>query len=110
MNRRYACTARSLCERYVSVLSCCRQALRERHNLHECTSLNKRYMSAIVPYGCQAWTPAMSRCGDVGQLDEWTIGRRTRCLRGRKVMAPCREGREREGSLSGRARDRKQKY
>ena len=53
---------------------------------------------------CQAWTPAMSRCGDVGQLDEWTIGRRTRCLRGRKVMAlvgkgerekaPCREGRE----------------
>ena len=47
---------------------------------------------------------AMSRCGDVGQLDEWTIGRRTRCLRGRKVMAlvgkgerekaPCREGQE----------------
>ena len=51
---------------------------------------------------CQAWTPAMSRCGDVGQLDEWTIGRRTRCLRGWKVMAP--------SSLSGRARDRKQKY
>ena len=51
MNRRYACTARSLCERYVSVLSCCRQALTERHNLRECTSLNKRYVSAIVPYG-----------------------------------------------------------
>ena len=68
-----------------------------------------RIFDRLVPF-CQAWTPAMSRCGDVGQLDEWTIGRRTRCLRGRKVMAPCREGRERESSLSGRARDRKQKY
>ena len=51
MNRRYACTARSLCERYVSVLFYCCQALRERHSLRECTGLNKRYVSAIVPYG-----------------------------------------------------------
>ena len=49
MNRRYACTARSLCERYVSVLFYCCQALRERHGLRECTGLN-RYVSAIVPY------------------------------------------------------------
>ena len=38
-------------ERYVSVLFYCFQALRERHNLRECTGLNKRYVSAIVPYG-----------------------------------------------------------
>ena len=49
MNRRYACTARSLCERYVSVLFYCCQALRERHGLRECTGLI-RYVSAIVPY------------------------------------------------------------
>ena len=49
MNRRYACTARSLCERYVSVLFYYCQALRERHSLRECTGLN-RYVSAIVPY------------------------------------------------------------
>ena len=49
MNRRYACTARSLCECYVSVLFFCCQALRERHSLRECTGLN-RYVSAIVPW------------------------------------------------------------
>ena len=49
MNRRYACTARSLCERYVSVLFYCCEALRERHGLREFTGLI-RYVSAIVPY------------------------------------------------------------
>ena len=50
MGERYVNALAALRERYVSVLFSCRQALRERHGLRECTGLN-RYVSAIVPYG-----------------------------------------------------------
>ena len=43
---------------------------------------------------CQAWTPAMSRCGNVGQLDDRASG-----------SLPTRP--KGNGSLSGRARERK---
>ena len=49
----------------------------------------------------------MRRCRTAGRVDD----RASDSLPTRpKGNGPCREGRERESSLSGRARDRKQKY